>query len=100
MAHDHKVEDCRKKFPFITTICAEDICFENDKCDFAGAETVQDRSTVLCSQTISAFTTSICTDGVLSAAYKFIAAPMKTGEPCKMTPADRAIRHHQRRLRD
>ena len=44
-----KIEDCRKKFPSLTTICAEDICFENDKCDFAGAETVQDALDRLCS---------------------------------------------------
>lgn len=42
------IEDCRKLFPALTEICAEDICFDNDKCDFAGAETVQDALDKLC----------------------------------------------------
>lgn len=42
------IEDCRKHFPSLTTICAEDICFNNDACDFAGAETVQDALDMLC----------------------------------------------------
>ncbi|MEO6672201.1 MAG: DUF6519 domain-containing protein [Ginsengibacter sp.] len=42
------VEDCRHLFPSLTDICAEDICFNNDTCDFAGAETVQDALDRLC----------------------------------------------------
>jgi hypothetical protein len=42
------IDDCRKLFPAITEICAEDICFDNNKCDFAGAETVQDALDRLC----------------------------------------------------
>lgn len=42
------VEDCRKPFPTLTGICAEDICFDNQTCDFAGAETVQDALDRLC----------------------------------------------------
>ncbi len=43
------IEDCRKLFPPLTGICAEDICFDNKKCDFDGAETVQDALDRLCS---------------------------------------------------
>ena len=42
------IDDCRKRFPPLTGICAEDICFDNDNCDFAGAETVQDALDRLC----------------------------------------------------
>ena len=42
------IEDCRKRFPPLTGICAEDICFDNEKCDFAGAETVQEALDRLC----------------------------------------------------
>jgi hypothetical protein len=42
------IEDCRKQFPPLTDICAEDICFDNEACDFAGAETVQDALNRLC----------------------------------------------------
>jgi Family of unknown function (DUF6519) len=44
------LEDCRKRFPSLTEICAEDICFDNDKCDFGGAETVQDALDRLCAE--------------------------------------------------
>lgn len=42
------IGDCRKRFPPLTGICAEDICFDNETCDFAGAETVQDALDKLC----------------------------------------------------
>src|SRR5262245_2317117 len=42
--------DCRKTFPALTEICAEDICFENDNCQLAGAETVQDALDRLCAE--------------------------------------------------
>lgn len=43
-------EDCRKPFPALTEICAEDVCFENDTCNLAGAETVQDAIDRLCQE--------------------------------------------------
>ncbi len=43
------VEDCRKLFPPLTGICAEDICFDNDNCRFEGVETVQEALDQLCS---------------------------------------------------
>ncbi|MEZ5082194.1 MAG: DUF6519 domain-containing protein [Bacteroidales bacterium] len=43
-----KVRDCRKDFPSLTEICAEDICFDNSGCEFAEAETVQDAIDRLC----------------------------------------------------
>ena len=43
-----KVSDCRKDFPSLTEICAEDICFDNSECEFAEAETVQDAIDRLC----------------------------------------------------
>ncbi len=43
-------EDCRKPFPALTEICAEDVCFENDTCNLAGAETVQDALDRLCQE--------------------------------------------------
>lgn len=42
------VEDCRKLFPSLTDICAEDICFNNDTCDLAEAQTVQEALDLLC----------------------------------------------------
>jgi photosystem II stability/assembly factor-like uncharacterized protein len=42
------IEDCRKDFPSLTEICAEDICFDNSECEFAEAETVQDAIDRLC----------------------------------------------------
>jgi len=42
------VADCRKHFPSLTEICAEDVCFNNNTCNFAGAETVQDALDMLC----------------------------------------------------
>ncbi|MEW6734675.1 MAG: DUF6519 domain-containing protein [Acidobacteriota bacterium] len=43
-----KIEDCRKRFPSLTEICAEDVCFDNTHCDMEGAETVQDALDRLC----------------------------------------------------
>ena len=40
--------DCRKPFPALTDICAEDICFDNDNCQLSGAETVQEAIDALC----------------------------------------------------
>jgi hypothetical protein len=42
------VEDCRFLFPPLTYICAEDVCFDNGRCDLPGAETVQDALDRLC----------------------------------------------------
>lgn len=42
------VEDCRKLFPPLSHICAEDVCFDNTHCDFPNAETVQDALDQLC----------------------------------------------------
>src|SRR5262245_60242914 len=43
-------EDCRKKFPTLTEICAEDICFDNDNCQLADADTVQWAIDRLCAE--------------------------------------------------
>ena len=43
-----KIRDCRKDFPSLTEICAEDICFDNSECEFAEVETVQDAIDRLC----------------------------------------------------
>lgn len=42
------VNDCRRLFPPLTNICAEDVCFDNDECNLPGAETVQDALDQLC----------------------------------------------------
>ncbi|NCA84364.1 MAG: hypothetical protein EOM83_02190 [Clostridia bacterium] len=42
------VHDCRKDFPALTEICAEDICFDNSACELAEAETVQQAIDRLC----------------------------------------------------
>lgn len=41
-------EDCRKRFPPLTEICAEDVCFDNDNCELPGVETVQEALDRLC----------------------------------------------------
>src|SRR5262249_29140658 len=41
-------EDCRKRFPSLTEICAEDVCFENDNCQLPGVDTVQEALDRLC----------------------------------------------------
>lgn len=42
------LEDCRDLFPSLTDICAEDICFDNDNCNFPGATNVQEALDILC----------------------------------------------------
>ena len=42
------LEDCRKLFPSLTEICAEDICFNNDTCDLSEAQNVQEALDLLC----------------------------------------------------
>jgi hypothetical protein len=42
------VDDCRPVFPSLTTICAEDVCFDNTTCQLADVETVQDALERLC----------------------------------------------------
>src|SRR5262249_21755148 len=44
------IEDCREKFPTLTEICAEDICFDNDNCNLANADTVQEAIDRLCAE--------------------------------------------------
>ncbi|HEV2862148.1 MAG TPA: DUF6519 domain-containing protein [Pyrinomonadaceae bacterium] len=44
------VEDCRKLFPPLTHICAEDVCFDNTHCDMPNVETVQEAIDHLCHQ--------------------------------------------------
>lgn len=41
------VQDCRPKFPPLTSICAEDVCFDDANCDL-GATTVQEAIDALC----------------------------------------------------
>lgn len=41
-------DDCRKLFPPLTHICAEDVCFDNTDCQLPNAETVQDAIEQLC----------------------------------------------------
>ncbi len=42
------VDDCRKLFPTLTEICAEDVCFDNSECKLPNVETVQDAIERLC----------------------------------------------------
>ncbi|MBD0327060.1 MAG: hypothetical protein ICV68_11545, partial [Pyrinomonadaceae bacterium] len=42
------VDDCRKLFPPLTEICAEDVCFDNSDCKLPNVETVQDALERLC----------------------------------------------------
>lgn len=44
------IQDCRLDFPSLTTICAEDVCFDNGHCDLQGAVTVQDALDRLCAE--------------------------------------------------
>jgi hypothetical protein len=41
------VHDCRKQFPSLTTICADDVCYDS-RCDMPGVDTVQDALDQLC----------------------------------------------------
>ncbi|MFC5175302.1 DUF6519 domain-containing protein [Nocardioides taihuensis] len=42
------VADCRELFPSLTTLTADDVAVDNDVCDLAGVETVQDAIDALC----------------------------------------------------
>jgi hypothetical protein len=42
------VDDCRKKFPPLTNICADDVCYDNANCDLSDATTVQEALDHLC----------------------------------------------------
>jgi hypothetical protein len=42
--------DCRHHFPSLTTMCAEDVCFDNGNCQLAGATTVQEALDALCEE--------------------------------------------------
>jgi len=42
------LQDCRPLFPALTEICAEDICFDNNNCDFPQARNVQEALDLLC----------------------------------------------------
>ncbi len=42
------VQDCRPKFPSLTEICAEDICYNPSKCNGSTAKTVQEALDELC----------------------------------------------------
>jgi len=42
------VDDCRKLFPPLTHVCAEDVCFDNSACEMPNVETVQDAIEHLC----------------------------------------------------
>ena len=44
------LEDCRQPFPSLTTICAEDVCFDNSVCQLPGVETVQEALDRLCAE--------------------------------------------------
>jgi len=77
------VEDCRKKFPSLTTICAEDICFENDKCNFAGAETVQDALDLLCSANDLRFHNKHLHGWGIVCGLQVYCCTDEEGEPCK-----------------
>ena len=45
------VDDCRDLFPSLTTLTADDVSVDNDACDLAGVETVQDAIDALCRAT-------------------------------------------------
>jgi hypothetical protein len=44
-----QVQDCRPSFPSLTGICADDVCFDDERCHL-GAETVQQALEVLCTR--------------------------------------------------
>lgn len=44
------ITDCRKLFPPLTHICAEDVCFDNTHCQINGAKTVQEAIDALCAR--------------------------------------------------
>ncbi|HEY0408508.1 MAG TPA: DUF6519 domain-containing protein [Pyrinomonadaceae bacterium] len=43
-----KLKDCRKRFPSLTEICAEDICVDNTACDLPDVNNLQDMIDRLC----------------------------------------------------
>jgi hypothetical protein len=45
--------DCRERFPALTEICAEDVCFDNTVCKLQGATTVQTALDQLCSAQVT-----------------------------------------------
>ena len=45
--------DCRERFPALTEICAEDVCFDNSVCKLQGATTVQAALDQLCSAQVT-----------------------------------------------
>lgn len=47
-AFDALIEDCRKTFPPLTGICAEDVCFDNTACGLVEADNVQEALDRLC----------------------------------------------------
>ncbi len=44
-----QVQDCRPSFPSLTNICADDVCFDDERCGL-GAGTVQEALEVLCAR--------------------------------------------------
>lgn len=56
--------DCRQKFPTLTSICAEDICFDNNNCDLPGATTVQDALDMLCMRSGGGSCTIVVSPGI------------------------------------
>lgn len=45
-----KLQDCRLDFPSLTTICADDVCFDNTKCQLPQVETMQDALDRICEE--------------------------------------------------
>lgn len=45
-----QIEDCRPVFPALTELEAEDVRYNNDRCNLPGVETVQDALDALCSR--------------------------------------------------
>jgi len=41
-------EDCRRQFPALTELAAEDVSFDNENCQLPGADTVQEALDLLC----------------------------------------------------
>ncbi len=42
--------DCRREFPHLTQICAEDVCFDNSACQLDHSQTVQEALDALCAR--------------------------------------------------
>jgi hypothetical protein len=60
--------DCRKRFPPLTAITAEDVSFDNTSCKLEGAETVQEALDALCHRTGSMCTLLVGPDEDLAKA--------------------------------